>query len=230
MDASHTPFMHDLEVRFKRASGLPNRAWYKIFYCQIKRAPILTLGINPGGAPENTHADGRVHKDGVVAAASGSYYENDEHDILDCDWRENLGLRTVLAPLVGGDLASIRRDVVKTNMAFHRSARKKDIDIDRAMDQTAPFLAEIIGVVSPRLVLLTGVRLEEFTSRFATSAKEIVTPERDPGVKQIVFAASSARLRATNTSALVVQLAHASQFGWTYGKYQVAKRILEIAG
>lgn len=220
--------MRDLEARFKRASGLADRAHYKIFYCQIKQAPILTLGINPGGAPDNTNPDGRTHKDGVVAAASASYYENDEPDILDFEWRENHGLRAVLTPLVGGNLPSIRSDVVKTNMAFHRSANKKGIDIARAMDQTSPFLAEIIKVVRPRLVLLTGVPLAEFTDRFASGVMQIASPERDPGVRQVVFAACSGLLRATQSNAVVVQLAHASQFGWTYDRYQVAQRILAI--
>jgi len=228
VDTSLTPFMRDLEQRFTLASGLPNRAYYKIFYGQVKKAPILTLGINPGGAPSNTHPDGRTHKDGVIAAASASYFENDEHDILDCEWRENPGLRTVLTPLVGGVLGDIRHKVVKTNMAFHRSAKKKDIDIDHSMDQTAPFLDEIIKVVSPRLVVLTGVPLSEFTGRFALSATPHTAPERDAGVKQVVFAACSAQLRPTRERAVVVQLAHASQFGWTYERYQVAERILRI--
>jgi hypothetical protein len=228
MDTPFTPFMRDLEERFKQASGLPNRAYYKIFYCQVKEAPILTLGINPGGAPSNTNPDGRTHKDGVVAAASASYFEHDEHDILDCEWRENLGLRAVLTPLVGGELSAIRRSVVKTNMAFHRSAKKKDIDIDRSMDETAPFLAEIIKVVKPRIVVLTGVQLMKFTSRFASNVIQRAAPERDPGVKQVVFAACTALLRPTGKPTVAVQLAHASQFGWTYERYQVAGRIRAI--
>ena len=228
MDTPLTPFMRDLEQRFKHASGLSDRAHYKIFYGQVRQAPILTLGINPGGAPSNTNPDGRTHKDGIVAAASASYFENDEHDILDCEWRENPGLRTVLVPLVGGALSDIRHKVVKTNMAFHRSAKKKDINIDHAMDQTAPFLAEIIKVVNPRLVLLTGVPLSEFTNRYASTVTQKVAVQRDPGVKQVVFAACTAQLRPTGTTTLVVQLAHASQFGWTYERYQVAARILAI--
>ena len=108
MESSLTPFMRDLEKRFSHASGLPNRAHYKIFYGQIKEAPILTLGINPGGAPGNMNPDGRTSKDGDIAAASSSYYENDEHDVPDCEWRENSGLRAVLTPLVGGNSSSIR--------------------------------------------------------------------------------------------------------------------------
>ena len=228
MDTPCTSFMRDLEARFRQATGLPDRAFYKIFYGQVRPAPILTLGINPGGAPSNTNADGRTHKDGVIAAASASFFENDEHDVLDCEWRENFGLRTVLTPLVGGSPEMIRQSVVKTNMAFQRSAKKKDIDIDLAMDQTAPFLAELIGIVRPTKILLTGVPLSEFNDRFASRVTSIAAPERDPGVKQIVFAASRSRLRQTGDEVLVVQLAHASQFGWTYARYQVAERIAQI--
>ena len=228
MDTPLTPFMRDLEARFKRASGLADRSQYKIFYCQIRRAPILTLGINPGGSPSNTSADGRTHKDGVVAAASASFFENDEHDILDCEWRENLGLRQVLIPLVGGDVRRIRSDVIKTNIAFHRSARKTDINIEAAASQTAPFLAEILDTVRPSLVLLTGVAIDVFNSRFAMRSELVAPPERDPGVKQVFFAASRVALQSTKTEALVVQLAHASQFGWTYKRYEVAQRISRL--
>jgi hypothetical protein len=188
----------------------------------------LTLGINPGGSPSNTNPDGRTQNNGVIASASASYFENDEHDILDCEWRENSGLRQVLTPLVGGTLSDLRYKVVKTNMAFHRSARKKDIDIDASMDQTTSFLGEIINVVSPRLVLLTGVPLDEFTKRFSSRVRVHTAPERDPKVKQVVFAACLAQLCHTGKQSVVVQLAHASQFGWTYERYQVAERIRAI--
>ncbi len=228
MDTPYTPFMRDLETRFKRASGLADRAHYKIFYCQVRPTTILTLGINPGGAPSNTNPDGRTQKDGAIAAASASYYENDEHDILDCEWRENAGLRSVLTPLVGGDVTAIRGNVVKTNMAFHRSAKKKDIDIAAAIEITTPFLAELIAAVQPATILLTGVALSEFTNHFASTSAVIVGPERDPDVKQVVFAASKAKLRQTGAEVLVVQLAHASQFGWTYARHNVAARIAEL--
>lgn len=223
-----TIFMRKLEERFQLATKLPNRAHYKIFYGQVRPAPILTLGINPGGAPSNTASDGRTHKDGVIAAASASFFENDEHDVLDCNWRENSGLRAVLTPLVGGDTELIRQNVVKTNMAFHRSAKKSDINIDTAMDQTKPFLSEIIGLVRPSMVLLTGVPIREFNDRYASDSTVLAEPERDSSVKQIVFAASKSRLLKTGEDVYVIQLAHASQFGWTYGRYKVAERIAQL--
>jgi hypothetical protein len=227
-DTPYTAFMRDLETRFRRASGLANRSDYKIYYGQLHPAPILVLGINPGGAPSNTNPDGRTHKDGKIAAASSSYFENDEHDILDCKWRENYGLQSLLTPLVGGATQSIRQKVVKTNIAFHRSAKNKDIDIDRAKAETAPFLEELISVVKPSTILLTGPSVDEFNDRFATTSSIIVPAERDPRIYQVIFAASRSTLRATGTEALLVQLAHSSQFGWTYARYQVAKRIAAI--
>ena len=96
------------------------------------------------------------------------------------------------------------------------------------MDQSSPLLAEIIAVVNPRLVLLTRVWMSELTNRFASNVTPRADAERDPGVKQIVFAACSALLRPTGKPTLVVQLAPASQFGWTYKRYQVADRIRGI--
>ena len=223
-----TEFMRDLESRFKTAAQLPDRSHDKIFYGQIHPAPILTLGINPGGSPENTNTDGQTHKDGVIAAASGSYFEQGEHDILDCDWRENKGLRRLLTPLVGGHAASIRSDVVKTNLAFRRSAKATQINLQAAIAESAPFLAEIIEVVRPTLVLLTGPALLTFTAKFASQTTVIAPAEKDEKIKQTVFAASRARLRRPAIESLLVQVAHASQFSWTYDRYGVTDRILAL--
>jgi hypothetical protein len=221
-------FMYDLEQRFQRATQLADRSQYKIFYCQVHSAPILTLGVNPGGDPTLMNANGFTTKNGGVAAASSGFYENNEHDVLDCEWTENFGLRRLLVPLLGGDLSRIRNEVVKTNLAFRRSVRKSQIKIDAAISETAPFLAEIIGRVQPKLILLTGIALQTFAERFAKSTVLVVPPERDPGVGHVVFAAARATLRRPPTDLLVVQVAHASQFSWTYERYSVVQRIQEL--
>src|SRR5688572_23048686 len=100
---SHTDtvaFMRDVEERYKAASGLSTRADYKIFYGLVRPAPILVLGINPGGSPANTESDGARQKTGEVAAASRSFYDDDECDLLDCNWPENIGLKKLLVPLL----------------------------------------------------------------------------------------------------------------------------------
>jgi hypothetical protein len=186
------------------------------------------LGINPGGDPANVHSDGRTNIDGSIAAASATFYEKDEHDVLDCSWPENTGLLKVLTPLMGGDKSRIRTGVVKTNLAFQRSAKKTDINIESAMNLTHSYLSEMIAVVQPSLVLLTGVPIIEFTDRYAIESEVVASQERDPSVKQVVFEASRVTLNCADSNALVVRLAHASQFGWTYERYGVAEKISRL--
>jgi hypothetical protein len=204
MDSPYTSFMRDLEHRFRQATGLTNRSAYKIFYCQVHPAPILTIGVNPGGPPAETNADGQTRKDGTITAASASFYENNEHDVLDCNWSENSGLRKLLTPLVQGDASRIRSEVVKTNLAFRRSPRKHDINADAAIAEAAPFLSEILEVVRPRLVLLTGVELGVFLRLFAHSPRILVQPEKDPRIHHVVFAAACATLGRSAQETLVV--------------------------
>ena len=77
MDTGFTPFMRDLERRFQVATKLQSRSHYKIFYGQIRPAPILILGINPGGDPSKTSADGLTHpgEKEEKASASAGYFE-----------------------------------------------------------------------------------------------------------------------------------------------------------
>lgn len=218
-------FMAKLEGDFKAASHLPDRAAYKIFYGQVHQAPILTLGINPGGDPATTSADGTTGLKGGAAASSAAYYEHDECDLLDCEWPENRGLRPLLSEILGDNMGRIRTHVVKTNLAFRRSAKRISAS---AYAESAPYLAPIIARVAPQLILLTGVALNDFTELHASAITPLAPPERDPGVHHVVFAAARVQLRATAGEALVVQVAHASQFGWTYARHGVAQRILKL--
>jgi hypothetical protein len=214
--------MQGLEARYRATSGLVDRSQYKIFYGPVRPAEILALGINPSGDPAEIMPDGVQHRVGPkIGAASAGYYENNESDLLDCSWPENNVLK-LLIPLVGGERESIRSRVVKTNMAFRRSKKANKIDIDQAKAEAAPFLAEIIAVVQPRLILLTGVKLEEFARRYCRDCVPAGETLRDDGVKQTVFRAAQITLRANAAPALAVQVAHASQFSWTYDRYQVA--------
>ncbi len=224
-------FMRDLEARYRAASGLADRSQYRIFYGPVRPAEMLVLGINPGGDPADVMPDGVGSRSGGKPhAASAGYHENDESDVLDCDWPENRGLLKLLLPLADGDRERLRACMVKTNVAFRRSSKAHMIDLPSAKSEAAPFLAEIIDRVRPHLVLLAGVKLEDFTGRFCNKVQMIGEVMRDPGVKQTVFRPARVELRANGTEALAVQLAHASQFGWTYERYEVATKIKELQG
>ncbi len=161
--------MKDLEARFKKQTSLRDRSEYKIFYGQIRPGLVLALGKNPGGFPSGTSSDGCQNLiKGTKAAASASFYEGDENDLMDCDWPENEGLRKLLEPLFSGNAGKIRNEVVKTNVAFQRSP---SISKDQKSFQKicAPYLEEIIGVVMPRLICL---RAQTFpTSRPASASR-----------------------------------------------------------
>ena len=222
-------FMRDLEARYRVTSGLEDRSRYKIYYGPVRPADILLLGINPGGKPAEIMPDGRHSTDGVpMHAASATYYENDESDLLDCDWTENRGLLKVLLPLMDSDREAVRRRVVKTNVAFIRSPKVVNVDIESAKVAAAPFLQEIIGRVRPSLVLLAGVKIDDFAGRYCSGIEPLGEVIRDDRVKKTVFRGARVVLRATSESALVIELAHASQFNWTYERYGVVERIRDL--
>jgi hypothetical protein len=225
MTEQDVQFMSNLEARYRAATGLKDRSQYKIFYGLVRPAPMLVLGINPAGESAEVMPDGMQSRTpGKRHAASAAFYEHDESDLLDCTWKENAVLN-LLVPLAGGEREAVRSQVVKTNIAFRRAKKVDRSLIESWKAEAAPFLAEIVARVVPRLVLLTGVKLEDFTPRFCERAVTVGETLRDPGVKQTVFRAARVALRATGTPALVVQVAHASQFSWTYGKYEVAEKI-----
>ena len=220
-----TEFMRTLELRYLQSSGLSDRAWYKIFYCQLRPAPLLLLGLNPGGDPANTTSDGTRHFTGEIAAASPGLYENGEHDLLDCSWKENIGLKKLLLPLFGNE-EKIRRQVVKTNLAFRRSSRATKINMKNAMAEAVPFLADIIGYVKPRVVILTGGTISEFSRIFCRTSESLEEAQKDQNIGHVVFEAAKAELGNHQTT-LLIRVDSASQFSWTYERYDVANRILK---
>ena len=227
---NHIEWMRDLEERYKFSSRLSDRSQYKIFYSPIRPASFLVLGNNPGGKPEKHTPDGMWNFASgkiVKAAASAGYCENNEHDLLDCDWPENK-IKKLLVPLLDGNEDAIRSQVVKTNIAFLRTPKAKDIGAAEK-NEAAPFLKEIIAYVRPKLILLGGVKLDEFATRLSYQYAPISELERDPGVRQIVFWPAKITVDAEGSrKILAVQVAHASQFSWTYEKYDVASRIQKL--
>jgi hypothetical protein len=220
--------MQALEADYQQVSRLATRASYKIFYCQMRQAPCLVLGLNPGGDPEKTSADGTTGAGNSVASSSGGWFEQDEHDLLDCQWPENTGLKRLLLPLFGGDEQRIRREVVKTNLAFRRSRTARDINIDRAIEEARPFVDRILAVVDPKLVILAGVSLLRFLDHHVQSSKPAAALLRNTSIGHVVFDAAWVTFGAALSPRLVVQVGHASQFSWTYAKHDIPGRIASL--
>ncbi len=223
---SDIEFMRSLEEDFKARTGSRDRSEYKIFYCPVWRAPILVLGINPGGDPTRIAPDGVHYRDGRNNRASSSkgYYENGENDLVDCKWHENAGLLKLLVPILGSSDA-IRRGVVKTNLAFVRQKNTKDTKaIERSKDQSTPFLRRILDRVLPDLVLLTGVKLHDFGKRHCAEVIELTQRQVEHSVNQTIIFPARVRL-SSGHRCTAVEVAHASQFGWIYEKHSVPLKI-----
>ena len=92
------------------------------FYTSLHPAPVLALGINPAGDPEEILPDGQRNRitPGKRHAASPSFYENNENDLIDCHWREN-NIEPLLQDVLSCDREGLRDSVVKTKFAFRLS-------------------------------------------------------------------------------------------------------------
>ena len=225
LEEKHIKFMRDVEDRYKAASGLDNRSQYKIYYCAVQPAEILLLGINPGGDPADITPDGTKTRNGEIVSSSGFYYENYEHDVFDCEWAMNRKIRPFLRNLTERQDTEIRKRVVYTNIAFRRSRGVDDIDIEGAKREAASFLVEIASYVAPRLIILSGAKLKDFENLICDECQEIETRQVEPRINHTVFWPARVKIKGSSIDAVAVQIAHASQFSWTYESFDVANRI-----
>jgi hypothetical protein len=96
------------------------------------------------------------------------------------------------------------------------------------MEESKPFIQRLIHFVQPQLVVLTGVKISEFSDRFEDNERQLIAPEKEATINQTVLAASRVRIPGFPRPVLVAQVAHASQFSWTYDRFQVTARIREL--
>ena len=234
----YVEWMKNLEARYRRQSGLKDRSQYAIFYCPVRPAPILVLGINPGGDPNDVLADGvRLRSNpSRRGAASAGYYENNEHSMLDCDWPEN-EIVDLLAAILGNREA-IREKVVKTNLAFRRSPgtdsfkRIHGMTLNRGYQEAEQYIREIVEIAQPRLVLLEGSILRYFKrtaniSDGVPAGDVIKTMHR--GRQIDLYRAERVAIPSVSGRVVLVQLAHPTYHGSKYVREGVADRIKRLA-
>lgn len=222
--------MKNIEFSYKNTTGLVDRSQYKIFYGKLKPVDVLLLGVNPGGDPNKTSKDGAWQNSGERASASDSFYESDESDIVDCVWKENIGIMKLLMPLYGG-VAKIREKVGKTNLVFRRSPSIKvfskyhSVDIGAARKEAVPFLNDMMKVFDPRVIIISGESIDGFTGQYGVEVGEKTERVIASNINQTVYESRLIKLCSTNHLALAVRVAHASQFSWTYERFDVNDRI-----
>jgi hypothetical protein len=154
--------MREIESEYRQVSGLSDSRYYKIFYSRIDPAPMLLLGINPGGAPDQA---------GEILSASEGYFENFEHDYVDCDYTLQRVMLPFLQQILGATCDEIRH-VPKTNLAFRRSPDEDrfkqyhPMTLGAAMKEARPSLSRIIRTVEPKMILMETMKPDVFSSLY----------------------------------------------------------------
>jgi len=234
--------MKEIERRYCALATLSGRSYYTVFYSPVRPADILVLGCNPGGDPTTVHWDGVNRLKGMTspAAASLSYFENDEHNMLDCDYPEN-NTTAIVLNLVGGDEAEFRRNVVKTNLAFRRSPGLDNVPkyhngmtLTQAYAEARPFIKEIFDLVQPELVILEGSIFDHFMKAARLPDRKNNSNPIDGPIKTQHRGRSTDLYRLHrvnaphNSSMLVAQLAHPTYHGKKYVDEGLDNRILRF--
>lgn len=142
-------FMRELDARFQDAAKLTERKHYSVFYSQVRPSALLILGFNPGGNPE-TWVESQL--------ASRFFYENGEHEYVDCDYKIAVAMREYLKAVLGLEDVEAIRSIPKSNLIFRRSTGQGSLGIgaSAALLESQPFLEGIIRAVSPTHILFEG--------------------------------------------------------------------------
>lgn len=224
-------FMSRLDGNYRRASGLSDKRFYKIYYSSVGQCEVLILGINPGGNP-------LTERPSELISASTSYYEKGEHDYVDCKYKAALMMLPLLLKVFDGSEQSVRR-TVKTNLSFRRSASTDPkgfkaihkISLDQSYEEAKPFVEEIIERSNPKLILLEGGIVQRFANMYCRDTGrrlgEIVTTpngSRDA----TLFEGRALLVRCLRREVPTVQLGHPSKFGPRYAQHDIARRIKQL--
>lgn len=206
--------MKELDADYRRRSGLRDRCFYSIFYSRIPPAPLMILGINPGGDPENWS----------LQPGSDEFCSAWQHDYVD----ERYDIQDVMQPLLKRVLEiddGILRRIPKTNMVFRRStgvgkfkAQQGGMTMWQALDESAPTLERIIRRVSPQAIIFEGHNaLAMFNHAFGVGplGPSLVEPVTTANGRfpALVYAVHEIATSFLPQSLLGFSLAHPSKFG-----------------
>lgn len=146
---SYVAWISELELAFRRRTGLSDRGRYKILYSHIHRFPLVVLGYNPGGEPGAAN----------LMSASSSFFENWEHDYVRFRNNPRYSLAgpvyALLCRIIGTEDPNVIRQVPATNVIFRRSRNMDGMAGGASLArESAATLQTILQVVDPQVVLL----------------------------------------------------------------------------
>jgi hypothetical protein len=203
-------FMQLLDERFRAASGLRERRDYSIFYSSIQPSLLMILGWNPGGNPE-TWDESQL--------ASKTFYENGEHEYVDCHYRLAVAMRSFLVTVLDLSSPEAIRSIPKSNLIFRRSTGQGTLPLNEraALEECRPFVQELISRVSPSHIILEGMTtLDAFAATYCSEISTdvdgatVVTPN---GAHQArIYRADSVLVECLGKRVTLIGIGHPSKF------------------
>jgi len=202
--------MKRLNRQYMEASGLVERRFYSIFYSQVIPSRLLIIGFNPGGNPDTWDES---------ALASRSFYENGEHEYVDCHYPIAVAMRKFLMDVAVISSENQLRNIPKTNLIFRRSRSMDGLRFSErdVILEAKPILDQIIERVSPDVVICEGVStLRHFENHYCDSVEEeidgitIDTPNGRHRAR--IYRADKAVLSSDNKPLMLLGIGHPSKY------------------
>ena len=203
-------FMKRLDKEYRKKTKICERRFYSIFFSQVNPSPIMILGYNPGGDPKNWDES---------KLASTSFYENGEHEYVDCCYPIACVMNKFLKKVLDIENERIRA-IPKTNLIFRRSRSVKYLPLKEsdAINEAKPILEQILRRVKPDVIICEGfLTLRNFQKHYCSVHCEKIDGESVDVPNGIHFApiyrADRAFLSSTGKYVKLLGIGHPSRFG-----------------
>lgn len=221
-------FMQKLDADYRAASGLTERRLYSIFYSRVAPSHVMVIGYNPGGDPD--HWDESL-------LASRSFYENGEHEYVDCHYPLAVAMRRFLTATFSLDSVEQIREIPKTNLIFRRSPGQDSLTLRpaAALDEARPFVEKIIQRVQPHAILFEGtVTLDQFERIYCEDVSRFQDgpPVTTPNGRNhaTIFRLDSGHVRCLGRRVTLIGLGHPSKYAGRAEWHEVIARARRVIG
>ncbi len=204
--------MQRLDTEYQKLSGLSERKFYSIYYSQIIPSPVLILGFNPGGDPNNWDKS---------VLASQTFYENNEHEYVDCDYKIAVAMRKFLINVLSLSDKEDIRNIPKTNIIFRRSISTNSLGLSKehAILEAKPILNQILIRVAPKTIICEGIgTLEKFEKHYCENVNEFAddTKIHTPNGKNeaLIYKADEGIITILSQSTKLLGIGHPSKYSY----------------
>ena len=149
---------------FKERFQLTDPNFYKVAYSPLTPSEVLFIGDNPGGDPDKPETVANYKED----------YGADEHDFLDEDYRLAVKMRDLFTDAFGRNGIAKLCSVQVTNASFFRSSSQLlGSVLGSNREKCRPYLARIVKIVNPTLILATGMDVFRYLERHMMDPREV---------------------------------------------------------